>query len=291
MKSCNAVALIFGIITTIVMCFIGIVFLPPQEIYIWGGIAAIVLVVFVASLVNVPIQQAAVLKIFGKRWDITFGEGWCWIPWFMASVEIVDIKEGVVDVPLIKVFTKNNIEVGVDIWVYWKVGNPLAFLNLKNPQETIKTSTQSKSNEAVSNFVRAHTDKQCLDQQENLQREIREKMSTEEERLGVEILDIDIRPILPVEEIRKEYTEDKKKELRTKRYAKDLKRIKEEAPNLTDSEAANTTQVVEGIVKKEIKEDKKTIKLDVESGILGLIAEFLPKKKDPSTDSGQGDKK
>jgi len=237
------------------------------------------MMIFAASLVNIPIQQVAVLKIFGKRWDITFCEGWIWIPWFMASVEIVDLKESVVDVPLIKVFTKNNIEVGVDIWVFWRTGNPLVFLNLKNPEETIKTSIVSKTNEAVSDFVRANTDKQCLNQQENLQGEIREKMSTEEERLGVEFLDIDIRPILPVEEIRKEYTENKKKELRTKRYAKDLKRIKDEAPNLTDSEAANTTQVVEGMVKKEIKEDKKTIKLDVESGILGLVAEFLPKKK------------
>jgi len=84
---------------------------------------------------------------------------------------------------------------------------------------------------------------------------------------------------LPVEEIRKEYTEDKKKDLRTKRFTKDLKKIKKEAPNLTDNEAANTTQVVEGIVKKEIKDDKRTIKLDVESNILGFIAEFLPQKK------------
>jgi len=285
MKYCNAVSLIFGAGITLFLCLFCSAF-TPHSIYMWGGIAAIVMAIFAASFVNVPTQHAAVLKILGKRWDIIFYEGWCWIPWFLASAEIVDLKEGVVDVPLIKVFTKNNIEVGVDIWVYWKVGNPLAFLNLKNPQETIKTSTMSKSNEAVSDFVRANTDKQCLDQQENLQREIREKMSAEEEKLGVEILDIDIRPILPVEEIRKEYTEDKKKELRTKRYAKDLKRIKEEAPNLTDSEAANTTQVVEGIVKKEITEKKNTFKLDVESDVLSLITEFLPKKK-----TEKGDKK
>jgi len=278
MKSCNAVSLIFGAGITLVLCLFCSAF-TPHSIYMWGGIAAIVMVIFAASLENVPIQQVAVLKIFGKRWGIIFYEGWCWVPWFMASVEIVDIKEGVVDIPLIKVFTKNNIEVGVDIWVYWKVGNPLTFLNLKNPQETIKTSTISKSNEAASEFVRNHTDKQCLDQSKELQWKIREKITDEAERLGVEILDIDIRPILPVEEIRKEYTEDKKKDLRTKRFTKDLKKIKKEAPNLTDNEAANTTQVVEGIVKKEIKDDKRTIKLDVESNILGFIAEFLPQKK------------
>jgi len=278
MKLCNVVSLIFGAVITLILCLFCSVF-APDSIYRWCGITAIVMMIFAASLVNIPIQQVAVLKILGKRWNIAFYEGWCWIPWFMANIEVVNCQLGVVDVPLIKIFTKNNVEVGVNIWVYLKVVDPFIYLNLKNPEEMIRISAESKSNEATSEFVCDKTDKQCRNQEKILQEKITEKMANEEEKLGVGVSDIDIRPILPTDQFKQEYTEDFKKDLRTKRYAKDAKKISDATPGLKPSEIANTTQVIEGMAKKEISDKKNTLKLDVESDILGLIAEFLPKKK------------
>ncbi len=108
------------------------------------------------------------------------------------------------------------------------------------------------------------------------------EMSKEEDRLGVEVTNIDIKPVLPTDEVRKELSEDKKKEIRVKRFKKSLEEIRDGAPEISDDTLTNIAQVVEGgeKVKKEIKEEKKTIKLDVESDILKLVAELLPKKGD-----------
>lgn len=275
----NGVSLFIGLAVTFFLCLIWPIIIESNDpMYFWPGILAIIAIVFLAGLKSIPVQHAGVLKILGKRWHINFYEGWYWIPLF-ASVDIVNRQLDIVDVPLIKIFTKNNVEVGVDIWVYLSVEDPFTYLNLKNPQETIKTSVVSKCNEAISEFVNDNTDKQCRTQPDILQQKIKEKMTQEEKKLGVEISDIDIRPILPTDQFKQEYAEDFKKDIRTKRYAKDAKKIKKVTPGLTDNEVANTTQIVEGIVKKEIKEEKKTIKLDVEPEILKIIAEFLPKKK------------
>lgn len=281
----NEISMFIGVTAAIVLCLI-YASIVHDPMLLWGGLLFIAIWMLPLGFKdnNIPIEHVAVLKILGKRVHIIFREGRCWILPFLTSIEIVNCKLDVVDVPLIKIFTQNNVEIGVNTWVYLKVEDPFIYLNLQNPQEIIKTSAVSKTNEATSEFVSDKTDKECRNQESILQEKIKEKMAREEKKLGVGVSDIDIRPIEPTEQFKQIYAEDFKKDVDTKRHVKDAKRIAKATPGLTPTEVVNTTHTVEGKAKKEIKEDKKTIKLDVEPSILGLIAEFLPKKKEAKND-------
>ncbi len=283
----NWISVFVGIAITFVLCLIYVAAIHSTDpMYLWGGILAIIGVVFAPGLKRIPIQCFGVLKILGKRVNIFFTEGLCWIPWFMVEIEIVSGKDRIVDVPPIKVLAKDKIEVVVDIWVWWRVKNPILLLNLENPDETVKQSIVSKCNEASWEEIRTLTYNQCLNCKENIQNAIRNRMTKEESELGVEITNIDIRPILPTDEVRKELTEVKKKELKTNRFVKTLKKIKKEVPGATDNEVLNTAQVAEGTVPKKIEEKKTTFKIDVEPSVLNLVAKLLKKEE-----TKEGDKK
>ncbi len=278
----NGISLFFGLVITIFLCLMWVSMVSSDPMYRWPGILAIIILVFFAGLETVPIEHFEVVKIFGSRQNIVFKEGLRWLPLLIANTDDVSGKDIVVDVPPIQVITKDKVEVVFDVWVWLKVKDPFTILNLENPVETIKTSTVSKSNDASWKFGGSHTYNQCLSGKEKIQNEIKREMSKEEDRLGVEVTNIDIKPVLPTDEVRKELSEDKKKEIRVKRFKKSLEEIRDGAPEISDDTLTNIAQVVEGgeKVKKEIKEEKKTIKLDVESDILKLVAELLPKKGD-----------
>ncbi len=291
----NAISLIVGSALTLVLCLIWIGIVPANPTYRYSGIVAIVLIVFIAGLKKVPVQHEEVVEFLGARSKLRFKEGFIWLPVFFSDTEDVSTKDMVIDVPPIKVFTKDKVEVIVDIWIWLKVVNPILFLNLENPNETIKQSTISKCNESSWEEIKGLTYNQCLSCKENIQNAIKAKMAKEESELGVEITNIDIRPIVPAEEVRKELAEDKKKELRTTRFAKDLKKIAKEVPNISDKEKVDTVEVVEGIVKKELKTQQTTMKVGVETETIKTVAEiiamFLPKKKTDETKPEKGDRK
>ena len=117
------------------------------------------------------------------------------------------------------------------------------------------------------------------------------------EQCGIEIIGIDIRPILPVDEILKGLAQDKVREIDVKRHVKSTKEIGEANPELKkDAKAlSNTSFIAEGKVKKTIEEQTKKFGVEPETlTIIGnavtvigkTVAQFL--KKDDSEKRPQG---
>lgn len=258
------------------------------------GILVIVSIVGIAGYFTVPIQHKGVRKVLGKREmdeNKQFEEGAGWnAPW--QSIEVVSAKEKDIDVPIIIVLSKDNVEMEIDVWAWWKVSDAVLFLNLENPEKTATTAVISKCTEEGIRFVRAHTCNQALGAEKELQQQIKASIAEEVSQYGIKVTNIDVKSILPTQKIRNELAEDKGKDIKTRRFVKTLKKIKKEASGVTDDTLVNTAQVIEGTVKKEIKEEKKTFKLDVEKNVTDLISSLVPKKKDkPEKDTRKGDEK
>ncbi len=259
-------------------------------------IISIVLVVGAPGLGNVPVEHMEVLKKRGKRTDICFKEGWRWIFWITESTYEVSAKRIIVDIPPLEgAFTKTDkVEMIGDIWVHYAVVRPAIYLNLEDPETTIRERLISKAHEALWEFITTHTSNQCLTSKKELQKKIKERMTEEqdeqgneqsiESRWGITIFNIDVRTIKPTEKVREGFAEDKIREINVKRHTKSMKEILKAAPGLKEDPKtlSNTAFIAEGRVKKEIKEEKKRIEFGVEAETIKTVAdlatEFLLKK-------------
>ncbi len=290
MKYYNSVSVIIGAVFTVLLCLIYLPLVPAEPIYWLSGIAAIIVLIFFAGYEKLPSVSQGILEIAGRRMpEIRFGEGWAWKLIGISKILQDSAQQKTLNIPPIEAMAKDNVEVKLNgIQLLAKVINPARILRLEGGLNALATLITGKAREAFREYVVEHSSAHCIRAAKEIQEHVQNRIKGEVEEFGIEITAVDIGPILEAEEIRTARRESKAKEDKTLRFVLDLKKIKKQAPGLTDSEATNITQVVEGGVKKEIQEKKTTFKLDVEPSILALIANFLPKRKE---EKPEGDKK
>lgn len=290
----NAISLIIGLLLTLVLCFLYVGIVPANPTYRYSGIAAIVCILFIAGYGKVPVQHQEVIEFLGIRLKSRFKEGPRWLPVGLFNAVDVSAKIKKIDVPPLIEMTSNRVPMKTEASLFYQVENSSIFLNLD--EAIVVEGLQSLAQEAIREFIIGHTDKQCLKAKSDMQKLIESNIDNEtKNKWGIDIENVDVKTALPSDAILKEYEEDKKKELRINRHTKDAKKIAKATPGLTPSEINNITEVVEGgeKVTKEIKEEKKTLKLDIEKDTIKTAAEaiamFLPNKKTGETKPDEGD--
>lgn len=268
------------------------------------GIFAIICAAGIAGYVPTSIEHRQVPKIFGKRKTDEkdyYNEGPKWLgPG--ETVEDVSVKEQITDVPPIRALSKDRAEMGLDMWVRWKVKYLNIYLNLENPRETVDERLKSICNDAGGDYITKHTEEECEQGKGEVQGKVKDSMYEQiTKQCGIEIIGIDIRPILPVDEILKGLAQDKVREIDVKRHVKSTKEIGEANPELKkDAKAlSNTSFIAEGKVKKTIEEQTKKFGVEPETltvignavTVIGgaAVARFL--KKDDSEERPQGEVK
>ncbi len=299
---CNRISLIVGIIVVGAFSFLWLALalaLGLKGISFAVGIVAVFMAIGMGGKHSLPIESIGFLLFLGRRVEhitgrrILFQEGIIWIPPLIASVQHESRKERFHDVPPLEVLTKDKVEVKIDVQISWRVVDLFKYSNLEKPQETIAERLTSKSYEASDIYIKNHTYNHISKcGKEEVQEAIRETIEQEVENWGVEIINIDVKPIMPAKEIRDEFkkniaerAENQRKQMRTDRFVKDLKKIKEELgeEKISGDTLTNVTQTVEGVIKKEVKEEKKTYKIDIEPAVLKTAAELFKKSKEGET--------
>lgn len=291
MKYYNTISVVIGAVLMAFLCAIYLTLVPAELMYWLSGIAAIIALVFFAGYEKLPSVSQGILEIAGRRIpEIRFGEGWAWKLAGICKIIQDSAQQKKIDISAIEAMAEDDVEVKLSgIQLLARVINPARILRLEGGLNALPALILGKAREAFREYVVEHSSAHCIRAEKEIQEHVKNRIKGEVEEFGIEITAVDIGPIMEAEEIRTARRGSKAKEINTERFAKDLEKIKKQAPDLTDSEATNITQVVEGgeKVKKEIKEEKKTLKLDVEPNILALIANFLPKRKEET----EGDKK
>ena len=144
------------------------------------GIVTIIAAVGIAGYKATPIQHEQVPKIFGERKTDTkeyYKEGPKWLrPG--ETVEDVSVKEQITDVPLIRALSKDRAEMGIDMWVRWKVEKERlnTYLNLENPRETVDKRVKSICNDAGGDYIGKHTEEECEQGKGEVQKKIKESI-------------------------------------------------------------------------------------------------------------------
>ena len=296
MKYYNTVSIAIGIGLTVFLCLIFLSLAPAEPIYRLSGISAIVSLVFFAGCEKLPSVSQGILEVAGRRIPKKrFGEGWAWKLVGLCRIIQESARQKTLNIPPIEAMAKDNVEVKLNgIQMLARVVNPARICRLKDGLDTLPNLLLGKAREAFREYVIKHASAHCIRAEKELQELVKNRIEQEVEEFGIEITAVDIGPIMEAEEIRTARRESKAKEIKAQRFVETLKKIKEEAKKLTDNEATNTALVVQGDVKKELKEETQTTKFGLEAETVKAVAEvvamFLP-KKDKEIEKEQGDKK
>ncbi len=251
------------------------------------GIISIVFIVGASGFNTIPIEHKAVPKIFGKRAEEDekqFSEGPTWLrPG--ETVEKITVKREITNVPKIFAFSKDNVEMELDLWVRWKIINPNKYLNLENPKQTVDHRIYSICNDAGAEFIQNHTAQQSRTSKSQAQAKIELAIKEQAADCGIALIadGVDIQPIRPIETIRQAWAKDKQREIDVRRHKKSVKQVAGNNPELRKDpkELENIAFIAEGRIKKDVQEKSQRIGIDPETlQIIASVAKSIISKEE-----------
>jgi len=166
------------------------------------------------SVVIIRPFEKGIVERFGK-YDRVLGAGFTFILPFIESVYKVDMREAVIDVPAQEVITKDNVNIGIDAVVYFKVVDPFKVMyNVAMFDEAVGKLAQTN----LRNIIGGVTLDETLASRDRINVDLRKILGEITDRWGVSVTRVEIQDIKPPQDIVDAMSRQMKAE-RTKRAA------------------------------------------------------------------------
>ncbi len=160
-----------------------------------GGVIALIAVL--KSVIIVRPYEKGVVERMGK-YNRTLGSGMNIILPFIESVYKVDMREALIDVPSQEVITKDNVNIGVDAVIYFKVTDPFRVMyNVAMFEEAVSKLAQTNLRNIIGDLgldgILASRDK--------INMELRKILDEITDKWGVRVTRVEIQDIRPPKDI------------------------------------------------------------------------------------------
>lgn len=161
-------------------------------------IIAIVLVVGVLNIKTVPQSQAYVIERLGEYKEV-WSEGLHFkMPFIDQIVKKVNLKEQMEDFPLQPIITKDNIMLKIDATFYYHIVDAKSYAySVENPIKDV----ESLISVALRNIVGNLEMDDAISSREYINAKTREVMDRALMRWGIKIIKVEVKNIIPPEEI------------------------------------------------------------------------------------------
>lgn len=161
-------------------------------------IIAIVLVVGVLNIKTVPQSQAYVIERLGEYKEV-WSEGLHFkMPFIDQIVKKVNLKEQMEDFPLQPIITKDNIMLKIDATFYYHIVDAKSYAySVENPIKDV----ESLISVALRNIVGDLEMDDAISSREYINAKTREVMDRALMRWGIKIIRVEVKNIIPPEEI------------------------------------------------------------------------------------------
>ncbi|MDE6232537.1 MAG: SPFH/Band 7/PHB domain protein [Lachnospiraceae bacterium] len=161
-------------------------------------IIAIVLVVGVLSIKTVPQSQAYVIERLGEYKEVWSAGLHFKIPFIDQIIKKVTLKEQVEDFPLQPIITKDNIMLKIDATLYYHIADAKLYAySVENPIKAV----ESLISVTLRNIVGDLKMDDAISSREYINAKTREVMDSALMRWGIRIIRVEVKNIIPPEEI------------------------------------------------------------------------------------------
>ncbi|MDE5782503.1 MAG: SPFH/Band 7/PHB domain protein [Lachnospiraceae bacterium] len=161
-------------------------------------IIAIVLVVGVLSIKTVPQSQAYVIERLGEYKEVWSAGIHFKMPFIDQIVKKVTLKEQVEDFPLQPIITKDNIMLRIDATLYYHIADAKLYAySVENPIKAV----ESLISVTLRNIVGDLKMDDAISSREYINAKTREVMDSALMRWGIRIIRVEVKNIIPPEEI------------------------------------------------------------------------------------------
>jgi len=178
-------------------------YMATSSLPVDGGLVGLLLgfvvflVLLLKSVILVRPFQKGIVEKFGK-YDRTIGAGISFILPFVENVYKVDMREAVIDVPAQEVITSDNVNIGIDAVVYFKVIDPFKIMyNVAMFEEAVSKLAQTN----IRNMIGGMKLDDTLASRDNINLQLRKVLGEITERWGVSVTRVEIQNITPPQDI------------------------------------------------------------------------------------------
>jgi len=159
--------------------------------------ALVMAVLAIKSIVIVRPFERGIVERFG-RYNRALGAGLNIILPFAENVYRVDMREALIDIPSQEVITKDNVHLGVDAVIYFKVMDPFRVMyNVAMFEDAISKLAQTNLRNIIGDMVLDKT----LASRDKINMELRKTLDEITDRWGVRVTRVEIQDIQPPQDI------------------------------------------------------------------------------------------
>ena len=161
-------------------------------------IIAIVLVVGVLSIKTVPQSQAYVIERLGEYKEVWSAGIHFKMPFIDQIIKKVTLKEQVEDFPLQPIITKDNIMLKIDATLYYHIADAKLYAySVENPIKAVESLISVTLRNIVGDLIMDD----AISSREYISAKTREVMDSALMRWGIKIIRVEVKNIIPPEEI------------------------------------------------------------------------------------------
>jgi len=166
--------------------------------YIFMGLLALIIIIFVANLRIVQQSRAYVIERLGT-YNKTWGTGLKWkVPFADRIARVVSLKEQVVDFPPQPVITRDNVSMQIDTVIYFEITDPKLYTyGVENPLTAIENLTAT----TLRNIIGEMELDQTLTSRDTINAKMRAILDEATDPWGIKVNRVELRNILPPRDI------------------------------------------------------------------------------------------
>lgn len=143
--------------------------------------------------------QRAVRYRHGKSQDAPLGEGYHIQWWVIDKIEIEDVIEEVLDLNPQSITTKDGVQVTISANIAFRI---VDIVKRWNEVQDFEKSLRAAAMSHIARKIRQWTWEETFQNQTELERSLRDTMTTKVKRWGVEIIDVGIPDIVTAQQFR-----------------------------------------------------------------------------------------
>jgi len=163
---------------------------------IYFVISFIIIFLFIVNVRIVPEKKEYIVERLGK-YKVTWQNGiHVKVPFIDRIIGVISLKEKIKGFSLSKILTKDNKEVIIDLFVYFKIENSFKyFYENENPLLIINLLIENE----LRNLVRKIKSSKVFDKKDKLENGLVDLIKNEMEKYGIQFLKAEIKSVTEVE--------------------------------------------------------------------------------------------
>lgn len=157
----------------------------------------IVILLIIVNIRIVPEKKEYIVERFGKYKETWKNGLHIKIPFIDRIIGVISLKEKIKGFSLTKILTKDNNEVVVDLFIYFKIENSFQyFYENENPLLIINLLIENEARSLIRNVKLA----KAFDKRDKLEIEIIKVINQETQKYGIKLLRVEIKNIVEVKD-------------------------------------------------------------------------------------------